>query len=86
MILDERARKALEEVRKVATALRFAVERSCGAERARLSVYYQGAGYHGAPKSKEFRLGLAYAEELQPLQELKAALEAEERARAGCAS
>ena len=84
--LDERARKALAQVRTQATALRFAVERHCGAHRARLSVYYTGAGYHGAPRSKEFRLGLAYAEETAPLEALKAALEAEERARAGAAS
>lgn len=81
VILDERARKALEAVRARASGLRFAVERHCGAHRARLSVYYQGAGYQGAPGSREFRLGLAYAEDAAALEGLRAALEAEERAR-----
>jgi len=81
--LDERARQALEAVRVRATDLRFAVERHCGAHRARLSVYYQGAGYPGAPGSSEFRLGLAYAEDPAPLEALRAALEAEEQARTG---
>lgn len=80
--LDERARRALEAVRRQATGLRFAVERHCGAHRARLSVYYSGAGHLGAPRSKEFRLGLAYAEDTADLEALRAALEAEERARA----
>jgi len=80
--LDERAQKALEAVRQQATGLRFAVERHCGAHRARLSVYYSGAGYQGAPGSKEFRLGLAYAEDAADLEALCAVLEAEERARA----
>jgi len=79
--LDERARKALAAVRAQASALRFAVERPCGAERARLSVYYRGAGYRGAPGSDEFRLGLAYAEDERELEVLREALEAEERGR-----
>jgi hypothetical protein len=80
--LDDRARRALEAVRQVASGLRFAVERHCGARRARLSVYYRGAGYTGAPGSDEFRLGLAYSEDASALEALRAELESEERARA----
>jgi hypothetical protein len=83
--LDDRARAALEAVRRQAARLRFAVERPCGAERARLSVYYAGAGYRGAAGSEEFRLGLAYSADPAPLEALRDALEAEERARAGAA-
>jgi hypothetical protein len=79
--LDDRARRALEEVRRQATGLRYAVERHCGAKRARLSVYYRGAGYRGAPGSDEFRLGLAYSEDASGLEALRAALESEEQAR-----
>lgn len=81
MTLDDRARRALEEVRRQATGLRYAVERHCGAKRARLSVYYRGTGYQGAPGSDEFRLGLAYSEDASGLEVLRAALESEERAR-----
>jgi hypothetical protein len=79
--LDDRARAALAAVRQKATSLRFAVERSCGARRARLSVYYRGAGYHGSPNSDEFRLGLLYGEDDAALESLRAELEAEERRR-----
>ena len=81
MILGERARTALEAIRRKAAGLRYAVERPCGATRARLSVYYR-AGIPGAPGSDEFRLGLAYAEDQASLEALCAALESEERARA----
>jgi len=86
MTLDDRARAALAAVRGQATSLRYAVERPCGARRARLSVYYAGAGYHGAPGSDEFRLGLAYAEDDAPLEALRAELEAEEQRRAATAA
>ena len=79
--LDDRARAALAAVREKATGLRYAVEHHCGAKRGRLSVYYRGAGYHGAPGSDEFRLGLAYSEDDAALERLRAALEAEERDR-----
>jgi hypothetical protein len=82
MTLDDRARAALAAVRGQASSLRYAVERHCGARRARLSVYYRGAGYHGAPGSDEFRLGLAYDEDDAVLESLRAELEAEERQRA----
>jgi hypothetical protein len=82
--LDGKARQALEAIRRQATGLRYAVERHCGAKRARLSVYYR-AGYAGAPGTDEFRLGLAYSEHLPELEVLKAALESEERARAPAA-
>ncbi len=84
MTLDERARSALEAIRLQATGLRYAVERPCGATRARLSIYYR-AGYSGAPGSDEFRLGLAYAEDEVPLEALREELEAEERARLAAA-
>jgi len=80
--LDDRARRALEEVRRRASGLRYAVERHCGASRARLSVYYRGAGYRGAPGSDGFRLGLAYSEDAAALEALRAELESEERSRA----
>jgi hypothetical protein len=82
--LDERARRALEAIRRQATGLRYAVERPCGAKRARLSVHYC-AGYAGAPGSDEFRLGLAYDEDESVLEALRAELESEERARAAAA-
>jgi len=78
--LDDKARAALETVRRRSTARRFAVEHVCGSRRHRLSVYYQGAGYRGAPGSEEFRLGLAYSEDAAGLRALLARLEAEERA------
>lgn len=84
--LDERALKALAAVRAQVEGkggLRFAVERHCGANRARLSVYYRGAGYTGAPGSQEFRLGLAYSEDAEALEDLRRSLEAEERIREG---
>jgi hypothetical protein len=81
--LDDRARAALEAVRRQATALRYAVEHHCGARRARLSVYYRGQGYRGSARSDEFRLGLAYSEDAEALRALMAELEAEERVRAG---
>lgn len=79
--LDPRARRALEEVRRRASSLRYAVERPCGAARARLSVYYLGAGHRGAAGSDEFRLGLAYSEDEAGLESLRAELESEERTR-----
>lgn len=81
MTLDEKARAALEAVRRKATTLRFAVEHHCGASRARLSVYYTGHGYRGSASSDEFRLGLLYSEDAKGLRALQAELEAEERAR-----
>jgi hypothetical protein len=81
--LDDRARAALEAVRRQAASLRFAVERPCGASRSRLSVYYAGAGYRGGAGSEEFRLGLAYSADAAALEALRDALEAEERSRAG---
>ena len=84
--LDERARKALAAVRAQVEGkggLRFEVERHCGANRARLSVYYRGAGYTGAPGSEEFRLGLAYSEDAGALELLRRSLEAEEPVREG---
>jgi len=84
--LDERARKALAAVRAQVGgkgALRFTVERHCGANRARLSVHYRGAGYAGAPGSEEFRLGLAYSEDAEALEALRRSLEAEEQGREG---
>jgi hypothetical protein len=84
--LDDRARAALAAVRRQARSLRFAVERPCGARRARLSVYYRGAGYQGAPGSEEFRLGLLYHEDEAALEAVRAELEAEERARPAAAA
>jgi hypothetical protein len=83
--LDDRARAALLAVRSQATGLRYVVEQPCGAPKARLSVYYRGAGYAGAPGSDEFRLGLAHGEDGAALEGLRAELEAEERARAAAA-
>jgi hypothetical protein len=78
--LDDRARAALEAVRRRSTERRFAVEHICGTARHRLSVHYRGAGYGGAAGSDEFRLGLAYSEDAAGLRALGARLEDEERA------
>lgn len=81
MTLDERSRQALAAIRKQATSLRFEVEHICGQSRARLSVYYRGAGYTGAAGSDEFRLGLAYSEDAAALERLR-----DELVRAGAAA
>lgn len=78
--LPHQARAALAAVRQKASSLRYAVEPICGTTNHRLSVYYRGAGYTGAPGSDEFRLGLAYSESAPSLEALRAELEAEEQA------
>jgi hypothetical protein len=80
VILPHQARAALAAVRQKASSLRYAVEPICGTSNHRLSVYYRGAGYTGAPGSDEFRLGLAYSESAPSLEALRAELETEERA------
>jgi hypothetical protein len=79
--LDDRARAALEAVRRQASWLRFEVERICDSRRHRLSVRYGGAGYRGSASADHFRLGLAYSDDPEPLERLRLELEEEERRR-----
>ena len=71
MELPEQAARALAAVRQKARTLRFEIKKGCEQERWRLKVCYRTAA--GEP---EIQVGLLWCDDLPPLRELRARLEA----------